>query len=311
MSLTGGVFLLALASVSAPAPEAKAVYKWQFEKGKTFYQEVTTETRQTMTIMGNNVAQTQKQVFLFSFTPQRREGDGWIVRQVVEGVKVEIDVGGNKVAYDSTKEDAADNPLAGFFKGLVGADFTLVLDANTKVIRVEGVEALAHKLVGANPQAMSALALALSEDTFKEMATQTFLSLPGREVNKGDSWTRLSKLDMGPMGHCTVPYEYTCAGTEGKFVRFKVDNSGFKYEAAQGDAGNTLPFKVREANLKTKKSGGSILFDTTKGRVDSSEMVLELEGRLSIEIAGQLSEIELSQSQKTTVQTTDTNPMKK
>jgi len=122
MSLTGGVLLLTLASVSAPAPEAKPVYRWQFEKGKTFYQEVTTETRQTMTIMGNNVAQTQKQVFVFSFTPQRREGDGWIVREVIEGAKVEIDGGGTKIACDSTKEDAADNPLAGFFKALVGTE---------------------------------------------------------------------------------------------------------------------------------------------------------------------------------------------
>jgi hypothetical protein len=311
MSLTGGVLLLTLASVSAPAPEAKALYKWQFEKGKTFYQEVTTESRQTMTIMGNNVAQTNRQVFVFSFTPERREGDGWVVRQVVEGVKVEIEISGNKVAYDSTKADAADNPLAGFFKGLVGADFSLVLDGTTKVVRVEGVEALAHKLAAANPQAMSALALALSEDTFKEMATQTFLSLPGREVNKGDSWTRQGKLDMGPLGRCTLPYEYTCAGTEGKFVKFKVDNGGFKYEAASGDAGNVLPFKVRQANLKTRKSGGSILFDTAKGRVDSSEMVLELEGKLSIEVGGQVTEIELSQAQKTTVRTTDTNPVKK
>jgi hypothetical protein len=311
MSLTGGVLLLTLASVSAPTPEAKAVYKWQFEKGKTFYQEVTTETRQTMKVMGNNVAQTQKQVFLFSFTPQRREGDGWVVREVIEGVKAEIDVGGTKIAYDSTKEEAGDNPLAGFFKALVGTDFTLVLDGNTKVVRVEGVEALAHKLAAGNPQAGPAPALTLGEDTFKELATQTFLSLPGREVNKGDSWTRQGTLDMGPLGRYTLPYEYTCAGTEGKFVKFRVDNSGFKYEGAQGNAANPLPFKVRQANLKSKKSGGLIVFDTAKGRVDNSEMVLELEGSLSIEIAGQVSEIELSQAQKTTVLTTDTNPAKK
>jgi hypothetical protein len=311
MSITGGLFLLTVASVSAPAPEAKPVYRWQFEKGKTFYQEVTTESRQTMKIMGNNVAQAHKQVFIFSFAPQRRDGDGWIVREVIEAVKMEIDVAGNKIAYDSTKENTGDSPLAAFFKELVGSDFTVVLDGNTKVVRVEGVEALAHKLAAGNPQAGPALALALSEDTIKEMATQTFLSLPGREVNKGDSWTRLSKLDMGPLGRCTVPYEYTCAGTEGKFVKFRVDNSGVKYEAAQGDGGNVLPFKVRAANLKSKKSGGIIVFDTTKGRVDNSEMVLDLDGQLSIEIGGQVTEIELTQAQKTTVQTTDTNPVKK
>jgi hypothetical protein len=312
MSFAGGVLLLALASVSAPAPEAKAVYKWQFEKGKTFYQEVTTETRQAMKIMGNNVAQTHKQVFIFSFTPQRREGDGWIVREVIEGVKVEIDIGGSKIAYDSTGQQAGDSPLAGFFKALVGTEFTLVLDANTKVVRIEGVEALAHKLAAANPQAGQALALALSEETFKEMATQTFLSLPGREVNRGDTWMRQGTLDMGPLGRITLPYEYTCAGTEGKFVKFRVDNSGFKYEATPGNVGdNPLPFKVRQADLKSKKSGGIIVFDTARGRVDNAESVLELEGKLSIDIGGQVSEIELSQAQKTTVLTTDTNPAKK
>src|SRR5436309_1374456 len=37
--------------------------KWKFDKDKTFYQEMTTETKQTMKVMGMDITQNQKQTF--------------------------------------------------------------------------------------------------------------------------------------------------------------------------------------------------------------------------------------------------------
>ena len=55
--------------------------------------------------------------------------------------------------------------------------------------------------------------------------------------------------------------------------------------------------------LKSKDATGTILFDKAKGRLDSSEMNLKLEGKLTIDIGGMPTEVELSQTQKTTVKT--------
>jgi hypothetical protein len=59
----------------------KAELKWKFEKGKAFYQKMTTTTEQTMKVMNNDVKQTQKQTFYFSWTPVEQKGDTWILKQ--------------------------------------------------------------------------------------------------------------------------------------------------------------------------------------------------------------------------------------
>src|SRR5687768_15860630 len=47
--------------------------KWKFEKDKVFYQKLTTDTKQTMKVMNNDVNQTQKQIFYFSWKPLKVE----------------------------------------------------------------------------------------------------------------------------------------------------------------------------------------------------------------------------------------------
>src|SRR6202051_4282719 len=71
----------------------KAKLEWKFEKDKVFYQKMTTETKQTMKVMNNDVNQTQKQTFYFSWTPEKKDGDSWIIKQKIEGVAMDIDIG--------------------------------------------------------------------------------------------------------------------------------------------------------------------------------------------------------------------------
>src|SRR2546423_7057792 len=145
----------------------KAVLKWKFVKGQPFYQTMKTETTQTMKVMNNNVEQKQEQTFYFSWTPEKQEGDNWIIKQKIEGVKMNIDIGGSKIFYDSTQGPAAagNNPLADFFKALVGSEFTVTL--NTKdmtVTNAEGRKAFLDKLVSANPMIKPLLEQILSEN---------------------------------------------------------------------------------------------------------------------------------------------------
>ena len=103
----------------APAPAdagGKANLAWKFEKGQTFYQKMTTDDQQTMKVLNNDVTQTQKQTFYFSWTPTEQNGDDWTVSQKIIGVKMDIDLGGSKISYDSTKTDDPHNALGDFFK---------------------------------------------------------------------------------------------------------------------------------------------------------------------------------------------------
>src|SRR5438552_15205922 len=102
---------------------------------------MTTETKQTMKVMGMDVTQSQRQTFIFSWTPKEQDKDkNWIIKQKIVGVKMDIEIGGNKINYDSTNPAAntSNNPLADFFKASEGSEFTLTLTPDMTVLKIDG-----------------------------------------------------------------------------------------------------------------------------------------------------------------------------
>jgi hypothetical protein len=304
------------ADKAATGADKPANLKWKFEKDKPFYQTMTTSTEQNMKVMNSDVTQKQEQTFWFSWTPTGQDKDGnWTLKQKIEGVKMSINIGGQNIDYDSTKDSAATNPLADFFKNLVGSEFTLTVDKNTlKVKDISGRSEFVKKLAAANPQMEPLLNQILSDQALKEMADPTFAAVPNKEVKKGDpAWERESKLNMGPIGSYENTYKYTYEGKDEKqknLDRIKVDTT-LKYVPpadTQAGATNPLPFKIKTANLTSSDAGGTILFNEDKGRVESSDLSLTLKGELTIEIGGTTTKVDLNQKQNTKVTTSDTQP---
>jgi hypothetical protein len=307
--------LVALVVLTAPAwSQDSDNLKWKFEKGKTFYQEMTTDTKQEMDVMGMKINQTQKQTFYLSWTPVEQAADGnWTIKQKIEGVKMDIQIGGNSISYDSTKDAAAANPLADFFKALVGTEFKLTIDPQMKVTKIEGRDEFIKKLQQANPQMETLLKTILSDDALKQMSDPAFGVVPNKPVKKGETWEKKTTLNMGPIGKYDSTYKYTDEGRDEKdknLVKIKVDTS-LKYVPPDAGVSGGLPFRIVKANLDSKEATGTILFDTSKGRVSSSNLNLKLEGQLDIDISGMTSQVKLTQTQTTTVKTTDENPVKK
>lgn len=313
----------AAAPAPPPAPAAgdKVNLVWKLEKDKTFYQKMTTVTKQTMKVLNNDVSQTQNQTFIFSWTPTKQDGDNWTVVQKIVGVQMDIDLGGSKITYDSTKNDASNNALGDFFKALVGSEFTLTInmpkDKPITITKVEGRDDFLKKLTAANQQMKPLLDQILSEDALKQMAAPTFAALPNKEVAKGDHWDAKSTLDMGPIGKYENTFTYTYDGknadakedAEKKWDKISVKTE-LKYtppdEKAQTGG---LPFRIKSADLTSKDAAGTIYYDPDKGRVARTSMHLTLNGTLSIEIGGQATPVTLSQTQDTTVDTSDANPV--
>jgi Family of unknown function (DUF6263) len=294
--------------------KAKVLLAWKLEKGKTFWQKMTTKTDQTMKVMNQEVKQTQTQTFYFSFTPTEEKDNTWTIKQKIEGVQMEINIGGTTINYDSIKPETTTNPLGEFFKALVGSEFTLTVampkDKEPNVTKIEGRDDFVKKLSNANPQMQPLLNQILSEKALLEMAQPTFAALPNKEVAVGDTWTRTSTLDMGPIGKYETTYKYTYDGKEGKDDKIKVETTlKYKEPAAEGGVGG-LPFRIKKAKLDTEKpSTGTIKYDSSKGRIESSTLSLDLSGELEIEIGGQTTKVDLKQTQKTDVDTLDKNPL--
>jgi hypothetical protein len=301
---------------TAKAGDTKAVtLKWKFEAKKPFYQKMVTKTVQNMKVMNNDVNQTQSQTFFFKWTPTKVENDKTTIEQEIIGVIMDIEIGGSKISFDSTKGAQANNPLGDFFNALVGSKFTIELDTkDLKVAKMDGRDDFLKKLVAANPQMKPLLDTILSPDALKEMAEPVFAVIPTKPVVKGDKWTKTTKLDMGPIGKYENTYTYTYEGPEEKdkdIHRIKVDTVLTYKEPGEVVGQGGLPFKIKSAKLKSSNPEGLIRFNAKKGRVEETKTKLELKGQLSIEIGGQTTTVDLSQNQESSVTTLDEDPTAK
>jgi hypothetical protein len=287
--------------------------EWNFGKpGDKFYQEMTTTTKQTLKVMSMEVKQTQSQTFYIKWTTDKVEKDSVVLTQEIIGVKMDIEIGGNKISYDSQAKEQQTNPLTDFFKALVGAKFKLTINTkDMKVTAVEGQDKFISDLSKANPQLKSLLETILSDKALKQMADPIFGVVPeGGVVPDSGTWKRESKLAMGPIGTYDTVYTYKFKELKDKIAKIDVTTTLTYTKPAAGKDDKGLPFTIKDANLKTDKAGtGEVNFNTEKGRVESSNMNLELSGTLRIEIAGMETEVELRQTQESLLKTMDTNPI--
>lgn len=282
-----------------------------FDKGKpVFYQTLETDTEQIMNVQGQEVIQKQYQKFIIEWTPQTADDKSFVVDQKIIGVKMNIDIGGNKISYDSADTKQPNNPMSDFFKSLQSLKLTLVIDPKTlEVTEVKGREEFVNKLGATNPQMKSLLDNILNDKAIKRMAEPTWGAVPGKAVKKGDSWNKTSVLDLGAIGTYTTKMTYTFDGDEKGKDKISV-KADLSYKVNEPGKDAPLPFKIisKDTTLASKEGSGTVIFDQAKGRIESSTLKLKLEGVLMIEVAGMQTKVDLTQNQNSNSTLSDTNP---
>ncbi|MCS7044877.1 MAG: DUF6263 family protein [Gemmataceae bacterium] len=309
--LVAVVGALSVALLSNAAAQAQDEFKpeWKaFDKGKEWYQKLTTKTEQTMKVMGQEVKQKQEQTFYLKFTGQEPTKDGkLVVKQKIVGIVMNIDIGGVNITYNSTDANVPANPMTDFFKKLQEAELTLTVDPKTmEVVDVAGHEDMVKKLGDTNPQMAPLLNKILSKDAIKQMSEPTWGALPPGPKKKGEEWTKKSQLDLGPIGKYDTSYKYTYEGQDKAGDKVKVEAS-LTYTAPTDNKG--LPFVIKSANLKSKEGIGAAYFDKSNGRFAKSEMRMKLEGTLEIDVGGMVTAVELMQDQTAIVESSNDNPV--
>jgi hypothetical protein len=289
---------------------------WKFVKDQPFWQEMKTSTVQNIKVQGLDVGQNQEQTFYFKFEPQKQEGDKWIVKQTIEGVKMKIDIAGSPVSYDSTNEAAAggtNTALSEFFKSLKGAQFTLTINKDMTIEKVEGRDEFVKKLIQSNKQLEQLLNKILGEDSLKQMADPTFGVVPKEPKKVGEKWVKAVKLSLGPLGTYDNTYNFTYAKQTGDNAEIDVAVE-LKYTPPGADqGGETLPFKIKGGKIEQvkddKSNKGKVVFNTKTGRIESSDIAVKMTGSLTLDIGGTQTEVTLTQDQRTEVKTFDKSPI--
>ncbi|MBN9519814.1 hypothetical protein J0H58_15035 [bacterium] len=312
-----GLFLAAVAVTALVAPRAEAQDKQSFglklEKDKAFYQKTQTIVAQIIKVQGQDLTQKQESTFFFKWTPEKQDGDKWVLKQKVEGLYMSIDISGNPIIYDSAKKEpagSASNPgLMDFFKNLEGTEFTVTLNTKTWTVeKVEGKDELAKKLGAGSAQMDSLLKKILTEDSLKQMADPTAGLLPTEPKATNDKWERKSVLNLGPVGTYDVKYDFTYKGKEAAPLnhldRIEIAPT-ITYKAPTDNEG--LLFKIKSGSMETRpldpdQAPSVVQFNSALGRIHKATVSLKMEGNLQVGIGGQDTKVELSQRQTTTIE---------
>jgi len=289
-----------------------------FDGDKPFWQELNTVTTQTMKVQGQEVVQKQSQTFLVKWTVKGKDKDKntWTVEYEIVGVKMDIQIGGNNITYNSTLEGQPSNPLTDFFKALVGSKFTLtVVNDKDKGLQVTDVdqkdlENFVNKLSAANDQLKPLLKSILTKDAIIQMSNPTFAAFPSEKQftdGKG-KWTLAVDLKMGPIGSYDTKYTYEAKDVKDKGLSGKVEVSAtMNYIPPKTGESGGLPFTIKGGKLEAKEPAKGVII-IKDGKIESSTMTMKLAGKLDIDIANMATEVELNQSQESNLKSFDTEP---
>lgn len=317
---------VALATVAGGQDKAFTLnFKDKDGKPAPFYQEMTTEVAQHIKVQGQDLPQQQKSTFWYQWTPVKEEKvkvgneevTQWVLKQKIEGLRMNIDISGNPINYDSTKADAsgsAGNPgLIEFFKNLKDSEFTVTLGKGYKVEKVEGKEAFIAKLGAGSAQMDALLKKVMTEDALKEMTDPTYKLLPDAPKKKGDKWEKKTTLNLGPIGSYELVYKFTYAepdkeGPKKDFDKFDVETV-INYTAPKENTEGLL-FRIKDGSKLTSDPAGSkgvVYYDPKLQRIDEATIKIKLKGDLIVVIGGTDTKVELTQEQTTTIKTSDTS----
>ena len=320
---TGAALLCAALASAATGQERTFALKFKDDKGALapFYQEMSTEVTQHLKVQGQDLPQQQKSTYWYAWTPVKEEKvkDGadefvrWTLKEKIEGLKMDIDISGNPIKYDSRIPDlpgSAGNPgLVEVFKSLKGSEFTVTLGKNYQVEKIEGKEEFIKKLVAGSPQMDALLKKLMTDDALKEMTDPTFKLLPAGTKKKGDKWERKTSLSLGPLGSYELIYKFAYVEPDKKdFDKFEVETV-INYTAPK-ESTDGLLFRIKDGSKLTSDPAGSkgvVYYDPKLQRIAEATINIKLRGDLIVSIGGTDTKVGLTQEQKTTIKTKRTS----
>ena len=190
--------------------EEAITLKQRFVVGKRYEFGMKMAQTSTFSIGGKDIEQTMTMAFKHSMTvSQHEDGKRKRVAMRYGRVAMEMNMGEQKMEFDSDKNDSpATGPLASL-GGLVGKEFRMILDENDQVLDVENLDEIL-KAFSSDPVAGKVLGQFMNKDSMKELVQGSMLrAMPDHPVKPGDTWPMSYGTKMGQAGSLKVEGNYT------------------------------------------------------------------------------------------------------
>lgn len=279
LGLTMAALLIGTAAAS-PA-HAQQTLKWKFTKGQKLGYEMT--QKMTMSTMAGGMAFDMKMTNImdmtWSVTGVKSDGSGEITQKVTRVRMTMTGLPTGKIEYDSSKENPpgnGGNPIASqlqkTYGALVGSDIMMTISPQGRISNLKLSDKAKAALKGAGRGVPGG---GISEDTFKQMASQMGAFFPKGQVTKGQTWDH--KFEMkNPVGDMKIETKFKYAGTvsqDGKrLAKLELTPKVSMTPKAGGGA---------KITMKDKGSKGESYFDLDRGVLTRSTLEQNLEMQVS------------------------------
>jgi hypothetical protein len=264
-------------------------------EGDRFYQEVVVSRWSACQASGLDLRDQARFAFLSSLRVDKVTGEGLVVTQKVEAVRL--------VQAAAVQQAGLD----GLLRKAKGASFRIALNSGGEVVRLEGApDGIAAWSGPASPAGLVlSLQPSLDADAWKELAQLTFFR-PRGSPGEGGRWSRDMTHDWGALGRWAGRVTYGPAGRAAGLDRYDYVLD-LAYRPAAGNEGD-LPFTIGQANFRLVAGGGSIAYDPSRGRVAAAEERFRVRGLLAATALGVTTPITLEEVQVFQVRILDQSP---
>ena len=251
-----------------------------------------------MKVTGNPIEQQFDTITVDSYKVVKKTPDQVILEKRIESVQVKATGPGADLADQSAQEAK-------------GAVFTLTLDPRTNTItKVEGVSEFVKRAFSDNAALQQTMAATLNEDSVRN-EQQNILTgyLTDKPVQKGDKWTRKSKIPLGPIGSFTSEGEFTNQGKstlQNRELDKIVAVWTLTYAPPTGKGG--MPFEITKGDFKTAHATGTYYFDSRIGKLALIQRQYNMKGAITMSAMGREVEMEIDMDQASTVRLLDKAP---
>ena len=271
--------------------------KYIFTKDEKFSYKLTTVTNNDQSVQGDTLVKmksNQTVSYIFDFNVLSVDKDNIAdLNVVISSMKVDADINGQKVAYDS-KANNSPQVKAQFleYETIINSPFLININSRGEILRVANLEKIVNKLSAAQPQGKkltaeqkTAFSRSIAE-VIKPITQLIFKEVTEKPLAKDSSWTKqypgsLAVFQMTNSAKYTVNDFVKINGmTAAKIMA----NLSVKWSGNKQGSENGMNYNFSDPKIG---GGGIILFGVDKGKIIKSETTTNVEIDVVIEAKDQ------------------------
>ena len=279
--------LATLALCTAQMSAADTVdLKQQWQTGKKYSQSMKMLQNST-TQMGPQKMEQKMTMGMDMSTTVKKHEDGKQKRLMVkyDRMSMEMDMNGQKMAFDSAKPEADSIGMGKQLGALVGKEIKMLANEKDEITGIENFEEFMGAVGGG--MAGSPIGEMFTKESLTDMVKQGALrTTPGKPVKVGESWAWDYQMKMPQIGNVGIKGTYTYKGTSNHAgvpcAEIAMEGlMNFDVAAAPAGASDANPaaamMKAMGMKVTNGKMSGTIWFDNALGMARETQMKQEME----------------------------------